>query len=505
MIKSLTKAIEVEAKKRLGRYSAKRHFAIRDAATFQKRTGLKPKIAASGTPAIWAAHKHFDPRYCANHARFLAKGIWTSLNAKAYTPQPAIRFEIPKPAGGTRQIDVFSIPDAAVAKLFLHRLRGRNAKVFSDASFAYQAKKTPLDAVFRLRSHLRAPKIFLSQYDFSSYFDSISHDHVRSLLAKRRLLLTTHMERQVLSSVLTHRYASLSDYASGSFSTRLRGTPQGNSVSLFIANAVAHELDLSLSRLNGSFARFADDSVVVNYTYEDAVECASVFSSFTDSSGISINETKSKGIRLFAKSDGELSTINSFDFLSYKFTPSALDVSSKGVDYIKTRCGKIIYNNLLLHPKRTGKIHRRRIGTGFVDWDLVTCVNELRRYIYGDLSSQQIDDFLADKTNVRAGSGAVSYYCLVDSGSVFRQLDGWLVDVLGRAHTERRKIARALRLKLGPIGRTDLLTGGWYVYPPIPMDLRLPSFHSAWRAARKTWERHGLGSITSGPGGYGYT
>jgi RNA-directed DNA polymerase len=244
--------------------------------------------------------------------------------------------------------------------------------------------------------------------------------------------------------------------------------------------------------------------VIINYTYEDAIQCASAFSRFTESSGISINEKKSTGIRLFAKTAGELSTITSFDFLGYTFTPSALEVSPRGVDYIKRRCSKIIYNNLLLYPRKTGKINKRRIGVGFVDWDLVTCLNELRRYIYGGLSREQIDDYLADTINIRAGSGAVSYYCLVESGSTFRQLDGWLVNAVCRAHTERRKIATKLKLKLPKIGKLSVLNGSWYTYPPIPIDLRLPSFHSAWRAARKTWERHGLGSIVSGPGGYGY-
>jgi RNA-directed DNA polymerase len=112
MIKSLTKAIEVEAKKRLARYSSQRHFAKRDAETFEKRTGLRPTLSSASTPAIWAVHKHFDPRYCANHAGFLAKGIWNSLKSETYKPVPAVRFEVAKPAGGVRPIDVFSVPDA---------------------------------------------------------------------------------------------------------------------------------------------------------------------------------------------------------------------------------------------------------------------------------------------------------------------------------------------------------------------------------------------------------
>jgi len=96
------------------------------------------------------------------------------------------------------------------------------------------------------------------------------------------------MERHVIASVLNHRYAEISVYSSGGFARRTRGTPQGNSISLFVANAVAHELDLSLSRVNGAFARFADDSIIVNYSYEDALQSAEVITAFIETSGISI-------------------------------------------------------------------------------------------------------------------------------------------------------------------------------------------------------------------------
>jgi RNA-directed DNA polymerase len=198
-------------------------------------------MAPHSVPQQWTFHKHFDPRYCLNHSAFLAKGIWTSLQDGRYQPTAAYRVSIPKPSGGLRQIDAFSVPDAAVAGIFLNNLRTRNANVFSDSSYAYQINKSPLHAIINLRSALRVHKVFVSQYDFSQYFDTIQHAHVHEMIARDGPFLTTILERKLLQAVLTHSYID----GSGPTHVREVGIPQGNSLSLFLANVAAHPLTCS--------------------------------------------------------------------------------------------------------------------------------------------------------------------------------------------------------------------------------------------------------------------
>jgi hypothetical protein len=430
----------------------------------------------------------------------LATGIWRSLQANTYTPTAASRSAIPKASGGFRYIDSFSIPDAVVAKIFMNNLRTRNAKIFSDSSYAYQKNKTPLDAILRLRSLLNAQTIFVSQYDFSKYFDSIDHTYLAGLIEKSGPFLTTHMERAVLRSILTHAYVE----GKNPPEKRTMGIPQGNSLSLFLANAAAHPLDDELARLNGSFARFADDSIVVNYSYEDALTCASAFQRFSQTSGVAINKDKSSGIRIFSNERAELAHVSEFDFLSYSFRRDGLHVGKRAIRSIKRRCARIIYNHLLLHPKRTKSFGKDRLGAGFQDWDLVTCVNELRAYIYGGRSQSAIDQYLAGTVNISNMSGAVSYFCLVENSAIFRELDGWLLDCLCRAYKARIVLLRSfpktmlslVKLKfLKEITKARMTKGGWYNFPTLPMETRAPSFFTAWRAARKSWMRHGLGGV----------
>ncbi|WKA28361.1 reverse transcriptase domain-containing protein [Bradyrhizobium roseum] len=505
----IKREIEREAKKRLAGYSRAQYYVHKYRISFQKRTGKKAKASAQTTPKKWSFHKHFDPRYCLNHSEFLASGIWDSLQQGAYEPTAASRTAIPKPSGGFRYIDSFSIPDAVVAKIFLNNLRSRNARIFSDSSYAYQKNKTPLDAIIHLRSLLDAQTIFISQYDFSKYFDSVDHSYLKNLIKKSGPFLTTHMERAVLKSVLVHEYIE----GKKAPKQRTKGFPQGNSLSLFLANAAAHPLDTELGRLNGAFARFADDSVVVNYSYEDALQCASAFQRFSQSSGVEINQEKSTGIQAFANEKAGLSHIAHFDFLSYSFQRDGLHVSQRAAAAIKRRCARIIYNHLLLHPRRTKSFGHARLGAGFRDWDLVTCLNELRAYIYGGRSQRAIDDYLVGASNISNLSGAVSYFCLVEDSKIFRELDGWLIDCLYRAYNARTALlhsfpstlASKVKLKfLKEIIKPKMIDGSWYDFPTIPMETRAPSFFTAWRAARKSWMRHGLGGIDAGGMGYSY-
>lgn len=500
MERLLEAAIIKEAKKRLARHSQRLYYARKYQEAFEKRTGQTAFTRTSTLPSSWSFHRHYDPRYCINHARFLARGLWRSLRGGSYEPVAALRSGHQKPDGGMRYIDAFSIPDAAVATIFMRNLRKRNAKIFSDSSFAYQEGKTPLDAVLRLKTLLVGEKIFISQYDFSKFFDSIGHPYIDKLVSSDGPFLTTTMERQIISAMMRHSFQY-----DGVVDRRTVGTPQGNSISLFISNAAAHPLDQRLSRINGSFVRFADDSVVVNYSYEDALRCAEVYRRFSLDSGVALNRIKSTGIRLFSEQAAELATLPHFDFLSYRFSTRGLLVSDRSIRAIKMRCTRIIYNHLLLYPRRTGRIGRNRVGNRFYDWDLVTCINELRNYIYGGLKQRDLDRYLSGIIGIKNIAGAVSYFSLVDDSSQFRELDGWLINVLDRALRRRVEMVRTMRRRPRhrlPT-REELIEGTWYRFS-IGMETRAPSFFTAWRAAKKSWSQHGLGGVDAIGAGYSY-
>lgn len=460
-------------------------------------------------PGSWDVAKHFNPRYCLSRSDYIARVIWKKIRSGDYEPVPAVHYQIPKDSGGSRDIMVFSIPDAAVATLFHKRITERNINLLSANCYSYRPDRNIFDAVLQIQSAISQQKVYVVQYDFSKYFDSIDQAYIEKIISNRNILLLTEAERGIIRAFLKHGYASKKDYALGNFQTRTRGVPQGSSLSLILSNISAHELDKALEISNGQFVRFADDVLALAYSYDDALRIADIFSEHCAKSGISVNFDKSPGIkrldgakgipvRRFFVHQGEgdkIGAIKEFDYLGHKFRHDDVLLGTRAINRIKRRLSRIIHIHLLRSPRSQGLFSKRRIGSPFHDWDLVTCVNEIRRYVYGELFESQIEAFLHRNVRLPKMRGLMSFYPLVTSLEQLRELDGWLLSALGRALKEREKVLKAMGNSYSRPNTRDLVSGAWYGEKKIKNETMMPSFVRAWRAARKYYFRYGLKDI----------
>lgn len=506
----LRAAIERQAKKLIERHKRTKFAAKKHERRFRLRTGQPALTANIRDPGIWSVGPHFDPIYCIKHSDFLAETIWQKIRDRKYEPVPALLFQIPKDSGGHREIMVFSIPDAAVANVFNRKLRDRNRNIQSPFCYSYRKDRTLFDAVLHTSSLLTHRKSYVVQYDFSKYFDSIKHDYLKFVLDRKDFSVAP-AERWVIEQFLTHRYAPLKDYKDGTFERRKVGVPQGSSLSLFLSNIAAHELDKELEQSNGSFVRFADDIVCVTQSYTDALKITKAFEHHCHYSGISINHEKSPGICLLETSSppvrrqyfiddgdiGEIEAIKEFDYIGHKFTGSSVGISSRAIKRIKQKISRTIYIHLLHNPKR-GLFDSSRAGGLHYDWDLVTCINELRSYIYGGIKEERIRAFLDSNARIRRFKGLMSFYPLVTQVDQFAMLDGWLISVLRRAMRERTRLLATFGVKLLPLTETQIIAGTWYKFQSgIQLETGAPSFVLAWRAARKAFRQYGLADFES--------
>lgn len=488
----------------LGRYK----FADR----YEKRTGNAAGVSTVTSPRWWTFHPHFDPKYCIRHARYLSKVIWRRLEAPGlfYEPIPAIQFDVPKPDGSTRQIMAFSIPDAALANVIHRNITRRNLNSFSSSSFAYRPDRTVFDAIINLQRAIAGHKTYIVQYDFSKFFDTISHSYLREILFARRTFLTTGAERRAIEAFMEHSYCHVNTYTFGVYDSRTAGVPQGSSLSLFLSNAAAHELDLALERQNGTFVRFADDVVAVTSTYADALQVAARFRDHCRVAGLKINFEKSDGIKLLSGGpererrdfvvDGDdgarAESISHIDYLGHRISPRGVTLPSKSVKRIKRHISSLIHKHLFLHRRgAAGAFNPERVGAGFVDWDLVTCLNEIRRYIYGGLREAQLENFLAGGARLPFVRGLMAFFPLSTEIEQLKSLDGWLLNVIRRAQRERVRVADGFGVVIPQLQESELRQGTWYDYPEVFNETKLPSFVRGWRAARKHYLRYGLNSI----------
>lgn len=492
MIEVLERAILAEARKRLRKRQTLLEQGRRFVRKIQKRTGVARTTAEPAwIQQRWALDRHFDPRYCARHGRFLAKGIWASITSGTYRCRPTIAVAIPKPAGGNRTVHVFSIPDQATASVFTSRLIDRNTPLFSASSYAYQRNKSSLLAILRLHQILQREHVFLLELDFRDYFESLGHRYLRQLIDDRQQFLISHAERVVIRASIEHEYATAAEYAAGAFEQRTVGTPQGSSISLFLANVGLHELDLALDVHRCQYARYADDLVILTHGLEDALRAAELVENHCVRSGTSINRSKSTGIRMLSKAGAPA---KSFNFLGHSLSHERISMAQKTVKRIKARVAKIIVIHLLQYI-RGGAFNPARVGGTFVDWDMVTCINELRRYIYGGVSEAVLRAHLDGRAHLRRMSGPIAFYCLMDNQLQLQELDGWLISVLARAHAYRARVLAAMGHHLAPLDSAALVGAAWYTHGAVSFDAHVPSFLTAWRSARKCWERLGIQGV----------
>jgi len=385
----------------------------------------------------------------------------------------------------------------------------RNQRHYSANSYSYRFDKSALDAIDDLRSILSTSRIFFAKVDLENYFDSISHSWIRKISNTSDFHIT-ESERQILYSFLQYRFHDVSNGKLQKYKLNRRsGVPQGASVSLFLSNIAAHTLDMEFERQNGSLFRYADDSLFICFEYGDASRFLSTFEKFATVSGVKINYGKSTLISLLDGSGGEIRSSPDVSFLGYKFTRASssaelsVSMSDRAVLRVKHRIAKIIYRHLLLYPRR-GLFSRRRLNADVKDWDLVTAINDMRRYVYGGLSHDDVLGFVRGHITNLKFRGIMAYYCLATAEEQFKALDGWLIDALLRAYRARTHVLQSMGYDPPSLDRNDLLYADWYRHSEVGFDPRLPSFFLAWRAASIAWMRVGPRSIVLPRNTYAY-
>jgi RNA-directed DNA polymerase len=264
------------------------------------------------------------------------------------------------------------------------------------------------------------------------------------------------------------------------------GFPQGTTISLFFANVACLELDREIEQTGATFARFADDTVIICDDYGVANRLARIMLAHGVRSGANINKKKSEGISQVGEADlTELkNSTNSFVFLGHEISTTTITPAPHTVKRLKREIARTIYNNLLLYPKR-GEFDAKRIAGGF-DHDLLECIDELRHSLYGDLSSAYINKALAKQKPLKLTTCKLSYYALVKTASEFGRLDGWLADVLSRSYNQRRELLALMGHTLPAIPKRALVDGSWYS-GVIEGQQALPSLVKSWRYARRCY------------------
>ncbi len=501
MKSTLVSAIKNECNKLTERHSDYLN-ALHEEITRKTKRYDKPYNKEVHTPEYWRVDKRFNPFYVRSTKRIkcYAHTITKQVKEDAYKPMPAIRHTINKSDGTTRVLNIFQLPDAALSRLVYKSLLAKNLHKLNSQAFAYREDRHAHDAIGYIYNDWKSlDRVFIAEFDFSKFFDNINHTYIYDCMESLDILATPQ-EKSVIKAFLNSSSTTPDTYSPTlSLPQRERGIPQGTSISLFLANLVCTELDKALERSGVGFVRYADDTIIWSQSYQKVVDAYELIKMFSERMAVPINIKKSEGISLLSRDGtGEIQSKQSINYLGYNISLNSISIKHSKVLAIKKRVSFIIYANLIQPLKNHTYNTKRLVG---IDLDYIVTLNQLRRYLYGGLSSSVLKKYCLGDVKRINFRGLMSFYPLVNDNNQLQKLDGWLIYTLKQSLKLRESMwltHSAISLP-GPetnwIAKIDSYKKWRSPTNTIIYDLGIPSFSLINNAMKQSMEHYGLNSV----------